>query len=264
MFNTMKAIWYLYSAALVIISPVFTLSCNTAQKADSPVRNSGQILLVTAENDSVHTADMFAFNRTGSSWQKTASFPVAIGGNGLGWGIGLHDSTDCEPAEPVKREGDGKSPMGVFELARAYGYLPPEVVDTRFPYARSDSDLICIDDAENEYYNMVVNMREKGLDAAHLPSHEEMVRRDDLYKFTVFVEHNAKSTEQGAGSCIFLHLWSGEDSHTAGCTAMAETDMVALLSWLDPEKNPVLVQLTLKNYLRLQDKWGLPGLEASL
>ena len=188
MFNTMKAIFYLYSAALVIISQVFILSCNTARKADSPIRNSGQILLVIAENDSVHTGDMYAFNRTGSSWQKTASFPVAIGGNGLGWGIGLHDSTDCDPAEPVKREGDGKSPMGMFELSQAYGYLPPEVVDTRFPYTRSDSDLICIDDAENEYYNMVVNMREKGLDAEHLPSHEEMVRRDDLYKFTVFVK----------------------------------------------------------------------------
>ena len=131
----------------------------------------------------------------------------------------------------------------------------------RFPYERSDGDLICIDDAENEYYNMVVDMRDKGLDAAKLPSHEDMVRTDDLYKYTVFVEHNAVSTEPGAGSCIFLHLWSGEDSHTAGCTAMSEPDMVDLLSWLDPEKKPVLVQLTLRSYMRLREKWGLPGME---
>jgi len=258
MFNTMKAIFYLYSSVLIIVSSVFVLSCDTARKADSPIRNSRQILLVIAANDSVHTGDMYAFTRTGSSWQKTASFPVAIGGNGLGWGIGLHDGTDSDPAEPGKSEGDGKSPMGVFELGQAYGYLPPEVVDTRLPYTQSDSDLVCIDDAENEYYNMVVNIREKGLNTAHLPSHEEMVRRDSLYKFTVFVEHNTESAEKGAGSCIFLHLWGGEDSHTAGCTAMAEPDMVKLLSWLDPEKRPVLVQLTRKNYKRLRNKWGLP------
>ena len=235
-------------------------SCGSVERTASPVDNSNQIILVIAGTDFTHKGKCFAFNRTGRNWQKAFSFPVVIGKNGLGWGLGLHDNTDSDPSEPVKREGDGKSPMGVFELIHVYGYLSLEVVDTRFPYTKSDKNLICIDDTENDYYNMVVNLREKGLDADSLPSHEDMVRRDDLYKYTIFVGHNINEPRRGAGSCIFLHLWAGEDSHTAGCTAMSEQNMVRLLAWLDPDENPVFVQLTRKSYMRLQDRWGLPDI----
>jgi len=128
----------------------------------------------------------------------------------------------------------------------------------------ADSSLICIDDVKSEYYNMVVNMREKGLDPGALPSHETMIRDDDYYKYTILVGHNMNPVVQEGGCCIFLHLWGGEDSSTAGCTAMSEPDMVKLLALLDPELKPVIVQLTRKSYFRLRESWDLPGIPGDL
>lgn len=47
----------------------------------------------------------------------------------------------------------------------------------------------------------------------------------------------------GAGSCIFLHVWSGPDAGTAGCTAMGAGLVVALLGQLDPAARPMFVLL---------------------
>src|SRR3712207_8482067 len=54
----------------------------------------------------------------------------------------------------------------------------------------------------------------------------------------------------GRGSCIFLHVWRGPRSSTAGCTAMAEPALAELLRWLDPARRPALVQLTDAAYAR--------------
>ena len=76
--------------------------------------------------------------------------------------------------------------------------------------------------------------------------------------YAILVGHNTWKPEKGAGSCIFLHLWSNPNSHTEGCTAMSEESILTLLSKLDEKKNPVMVILSRKNYLRLRDVWGLP------
>jgi L,D-peptidoglycan transpeptidase YkuD (ErfK/YbiS/YcfS/YnhG family) len=85
-----------------------------------------------------------------------------------------------------------------------------------------------------------------------------MRRDDDLYRYLVLVGHNLPDPVPGAGSCIFLHIWRGSNEPTAGCTAMAESTILQLLSWLDRDKSPRLVQLSRKNYMRLKDIWGLP------
>jgi len=71
------------------------------------------------------------------------------------------------------------------------------------------------------------------------------------------VEHNAAAVP-GAGSCIFLHIWGGPAKGTAGCTAMAEEDLVRLLGWLDHKESPRLVQLPEAEYARLRAAWSLP------
>ena len=193
-------------------------------------------------------------------WRFAFSCPAVIGKNGLAWGEGLHSDRDRPVDDPVKREGDGCSPQGVFALTESYGELPPSMMRVRFPYTRTDGDMACVDDVRSEYYNMVVAAREAGLDPQDMPSHEDMVREDGLYRFVVFVAHNYPGREPGAGSCIFLHVWGGPGTFTAGCTAVEEDNMVRLIGWLDPDKNPCLVQLARKNYHRLKDVWKLPDI----
>jgi L,D-peptidoglycan transpeptidase YkuD (ErfK/YbiS/YcfS/YnhG family) len=198
------------------------------------------------------------FARAEGSWKYLDSWPVVIGKNGLGWGRGLHRDADRIPGEPVKREGDGKSPAGVFGLLKAYGYPPADSVRTGLPYIQATPDIIGIDDVTSEFYNQVINLREKGLNPEKLPSHEDLLRNDDLYRYVIVVGHNLPRPQPGAGSCIFLHLWRGPGSYTAGCTAMEEKHMVKLLEWLDPADHPVIVALTRAGFERLKSRWGLP------
>jgi D-alanyl-D-alanine dipeptidase len=84
-----------------------------------------------------------------------------------------------------------------------------------------------------------------------------MRRADNLYRWGIVVDHNTPPVP-GAGSCIFLHVWRGPESATNGCTAMAEHDLQSLITWLDPQANPVLVQLPVEELECLRTDWQLP------
>ncbi len=219
-----------------------------------PTAGAEQLVLVISNSETANTARMQGFVRENGEWTFAFSNPAVIGRNGMAWGMGLHRENVRLRDEPVKREGDGRSPKGAFELIRAYGYQRNVRID--FPYVETTPDLICIDDAQSEYYNMIVS--DKKIADAPETSHELMMREDDLYKYAILVGHNTNDPMKDAGSCIFIHIWRDKDSYTAGCTAISETHMLRLLSWLDSEKKPCLVQLTRRSYLRLKEEWGLP------
>ena len=126
------------------------------------------------------------------------------------------------------------------------------------PYTQSTETLICCDDPRARHYARIVDITEQGLDPDDLPSHEIMRRDDNLYKYAILVGHNTEDPKPGAGSCIFLHVWRGPGGTTAGCTAMDESRILPLLAWLRKGANPVLVQLSREDYMRLINVWGLP------
>jgi D-alanyl-D-alanine dipeptidase len=229
-----------------------------AHGVQSPFAGARQLVLVVAETDSTPRARLSAFSREGGRWNPVFSCPAVVGKNGMGWGRGLQRDSDSDPAEPVKREGDGKSPMGAFALLCAWGYPPRDSVRTSFPYEQTTPDLVCIDDARSEFYNLVMSKKAATSGVDSIPSREDMLRPDDLYRYVIIIGYNTPKTVPGAGSCIFLHVWRGEDSFTAGCTAVAEEEIVRLLGWLDPAKKPVIVQLTWRSCERLRGRWGLP------
>ena len=87
------------------------------------------------------------------------------------------------------------------------------------------------------------------------------MRQVSQYEIGVIVGYNASPPIKGRGSCIFLHIWAGPDSHTAGCTAFDQAKLRELMLWLDPRKRPLLVQLTAEQYDRLKSRWLLPALQ---
>ncbi|MBI3236233.1 MAG: hypothetical protein HYZ48_00760 [Chlamydiales bacterium] len=80
-------------------------------------------------------------------------------------------------------------------------------------------------------------------------------------KNTIFlvVHHNFPEPQTDAGSAIFLHIWRHNNLGTAGCTAMSREHLNLLLSWLEKDKNPVLIQLPISEYNRLHTTWNLPA-----
>lgn len=248
-----KKIIIVSAVLLLAAMSIFALYSITTVMPYNPTEGAEQLVLVVSNQESANKAELQAFIREEGEWSFSFSCPVVIGKNGMAWGMGLHHEHTRLLDEPVKKEGDGRSPKGAYELIRAYGYQ--RNLRIKFPYEESASGMVCIDDSRSEYYNMIVNEEKI---AGEDISHEEMIRDDNLYKYAILVGHNTTSPEKNAGSCIFMHIWRGADSYTAGCTAMSEANIMRLLSWLDPDKTPCLVQLTRKSYNRLKEEWGLP------
>jgi D-alanyl-D-alanine dipeptidase len=217
-----------------------------------------QAVVATTDGWDATTARVRLFSRRtpASPWvQVGAAMSASVGRGGLGWGTGLHAAAD-QGSGPVKREGDGKAPAGIFRLSSAFGYAPADSARwVRLPYHASDPSIECVDDTASRFYNQRVD---RDSVTADWTSHEEMRRPDHLYRWGVWVDHNTGPAAAGGGSCIFIHIRSRPGAPTVGCTAFAEDDVRRILRWLDPRRRPVLVQLPEAEYRRLRRGWRLP------
>lgn len=210
-----------------------------------------QLVVVTSAKDTSTTATLHRYDRIGKVWKQVGeAIPVNLGKKGMAWGRGLHS------AKPgvQKKEGDQKSPAGLFRFGTAFGYAAASQVSFKVPYVPISETQICVEDSDSKYYNQIVDETQVTKD---WDSRESMLRKDEQYKWGIFVKHNLPAKDE-AGSCIFFHLWRKQGSGTLGCTAMAEENMLALLEWLDPAQKPLLVQMTGKNYEVYRKRFRLP------
>jgi D-alanyl-D-alanine dipeptidase len=250
-----------FAASIALAALVACLAARAAPTAVATattplpaLAQASQVLVVrTATWDTTDgTLRRYARDATGAWRAEGAPVPVVVGRTGLAWGVGVAPDAAGEPA---KREGDGKAPAGLFPLATAFGFAPSAAVGTRLPYIRLVETTECVDDPASAHYNAIV-------DRARVPrvdwTSSERMRSIDLYRLGVVVDYNARPRAAGRGSCIFLHVWRGPGSSTAGCTAMAEPALAELVRWLDPARRPALVQLTDAAYARRRAAWGLP------
>jgi D-alanyl-D-alanine dipeptidase len=147
----------------------------------------------------------------------------------------------------------------MFPLDTAFGFAPRDSMqNVRLPYVQLLPTTDCVDDTASTHYNTVVDRA--AVSRVDWNSAEHM-RQVAQYKTGVIVGYNASLPVKGRGSCIFLHIWAGPVSHTAGCTAFDEAKLREVMLWLDPDKRPVLVQLTADEYNNLQARWRLPALD---
>jgi L,D-peptidoglycan transpeptidase YkuD (ErfK/YbiS/YcfS/YnhG family) len=214
---------------------------------------SRQALVVTTGSwrDFGGRLDRFSRAARGAPWTREAEpIEVALGRNGLGWGRGLHP--EGEPG-PVKREGDSRSPAGVFDLGEARGYATAPPDGTLWPFERLVPGWHCIDDSRSPLYNSFIVT-----DAAMGPSAWDGLRRDVVFELMVSVRHNMEPVVRGAGSCVLVHIWQTPGLPSLGCTVMSRANMQRILTWLRPESRPVLVQLPADVMARVAEAWGVP------
>jgi L,D-peptidoglycan transpeptidase YkuD (ErfK/YbiS/YcfS/YnhG family) len=231
-----------------------------AQAGISPLASSTQMLVVTAKDWDTIPGVMRRFTRTDtqSPWTEVGTpIPIVVGRKGLGWGRGLNPPADMPG--PIKREGDKKSPAGIFRLSSAFGLAAPDQMkQVKMPYLQLTGGIECVDDDKSTNYNTIV-------DRGHISqpdwnSSEKMREVGGAYRLGVVIDHNSDPLEPGGGSCVFIHIWQNSQTGTTGCTAMAPDKMETLLPWLDPAAHPVLVQLPESEYKHLQKNWLLPSL----
>ncbi|WP_233997968.1 MULTISPECIES: L,D-transpeptidase family protein [unclassified Pseudoalteromonas] len=230
-----------------------------AKAEPEPIKDDNrQLAVVVTDSWTDIQGEMTLFERGDDNQWHAIGEPgaVVIGRTGLAWGIGLHELQQGQQ----KVEGDGKAPAGVFRLGNAFGYM--DALTTGLDYHPMDAGDYCIDVNGSPYYNQLVNTKvvgEKAVEGSSEAMRRDIHSQDDLYKKGIIVAHNPENIS-GAGSCIFMHLWRAADKPTAGCTAMAEADMDALLRWLDKDKQPLMVILPRMEYALKQTLWRLPPL----
>jgi L,D-peptidoglycan transpeptidase YkuD (ErfK/YbiS/YcfS/YnhG family) len=189
------------------------------------INESSQVLLVTNNYPLSFAVKIFALEKQGGKWKKAwKSFNGVIGKNGFA-------------KLDEKREGDGKTPSGIYSLNMTFGYS--ESIQTKMPYRQAFSNDLWIDDVNAVDYNRWV--RKENTRAL---SYEKMKRNDNLYKYGIIIEYNRSPVIKGLGSAIFFHVWRGENTPTEGCVAVSEEDIVRILDWLDPSAKPLIIMGT--------------------
>ena len=198
--------------------------------------NSAQLIKITTKgwNTKNGILQRYEKNREGDWIKVGKSIDIVLGRNGLGWGLGVH--TTPKNAKYIKKEGDGRSPAGLFYFGNAFGY---DNFKIDFPYAKYSRTDHCVDDSKSAFYNTIIDSRKVRKD---YKSFEYMKLKNNLYKYGITVQHNPENIPQ-SGSCIFMHIKNRKGTGTAGCTAMSENSIVKILKWLDVKKNPLLLQL---------------------
>jgi L,D-peptidoglycan transpeptidase YkuD (ErfK/YbiS/YcfS/YnhG family) len=249
------------SSLLLLLLLFLPIASSSYAGEPAAVHSSMQLVVVrTVDWNAVDgTLQRYERKAPGKKWQAVGKpITVVVGKTGLAWGIGVVSADELRASgadDPIKKEGDGKAPAGIFHLSHAFGYASQEQPAWKMPYISLTPSVECVDDSKSTFYNRVVDRVSVSPD---WNSSEHMLRSDELYRWGVVVDHNADPPQAGSGSCIFLHIWHGPGQGTVGCTAMPREELELLLAWLDPARKPLLVQMPDAQYERLKGKGKLP------
>ena len=126
-----------------------------------------------------------------------------------------------------KREGDKKTPKGVFNIGNLYFRKDRNSKPiTKLKCIPISKNMGWCDDPKNKrYYNRLIKIRKN-------IKHEILYRKDTKYDFIIPIKYNTKKTKYGMGSAIFIHLTKNFEK-TLGCVALKKDDFLILLKLIN-------------------------------
>ncbi|MGH7110607.1 MAG: L,D-transpeptidase family protein [Stellaceae bacterium] len=127
-----------------------------------------------------------------------------------------------------KREGDGATPAGTWPMREVLFRADRlgEIVTALACRELSPADGWC-DDPADPAYNRLVSLP--------YPAHcEHLWLADHAYDVIVPLGYNDDPVVKGRGSAIFLHVAAPGFAPTAGCVALALSDLLAVLREAEP------------------------------
>ncbi|MDQ2909948.1 MAG: hypothetical protein M3R39_02870, partial [Actinomycetota bacterium] len=163
-------------------------------------------------------------------WRKAGRCRRAVAGPWTAWLARRGVSAD-------KHEGDRTTPAGAFGFGRVmYGIaLHPGV---RYAYHR----IVCgdwwVEDPSSPYYNRFRHVG-CGSSPPFRVTSEDLSRSSTAYRHFAFIRYNVDPVVPGRGSGIFPHASTGRP--TPGCVSLPLPQLVAVLRWLRPAGQPLIV-----------------------
>ena len=126
-----------------------------------------------------------------------------------------------------KKEGDKKTPVGIFSIQHLYF--------RKDKLKRPETSLKCVEIKKNmgwcddvsysKKYNKLIKINKN----IH---HEKLYRKDFKYDLLIPIKYNFERSVIGKGSCIFIHLTKNYQP-TAGCIALKKKDFLILLKLIN-------------------------------
>lgn len=211
--------------------------------ADSPewvgkleaAKDAKQLFVVAGVGDTTAFVSMHQKDDDGN-WKEIISTPGFIGKKGLG----------------KTKEGDAKTPIGVFRFTKAFGILDDP--GSKMPYQKvTDDDYWSGDMREGHKYNQMVSI--KDIPDLNTDDSEHIVDYPVHYQYCMNIGYNEEGIA-GEGSAIFLHCLGPEKPYTGGCVAIPKDKLITVLKNADSDCKVVIDHL--QNISPdLYDSWGL-------
>ena len=142
------------------------------------------------------------------TWTKDMSCDANVGRNGI----------------DKQKEGDKRTPTGVFNLTSGYGIADDP--GSKLPYVKVNSNLYWC--ADPQWYNQLIDIREH----PHTCSGEHLIEYTMAYQYGMFLDYNPDNVYK-KGAAIFLHVKS-PNPYTSGCIAVDRDRMIYLLRLVEP------------------------------
>ena len=170
-------------------------------------RQTTQAITVVGNGGSYATLTLHT--KRNGIWTETLSCSARVGKNGI---------------TSNKREGDGKTPTGIYSFGQAFGVAGNP--GTSRGWLQVNNNHYWVDDVNSPYYNKLVDASQTGIQWS---SAEHLIGYPTAYKYAIAVNYNTACTP-GAGSAIFLHCSTG--GSTAGCISVSQVNMIRILQSL--------------------------------
>ncbi len=208
----------------MVCSMLAAAGAEAAEICAPDIANATQLVVVTTKSLNDVKATIRLFERANPTHEWTSRGPAGaavVGKAGLAW---PWSDANAPKAEPRKKEGDSRTPIGIFRIGRPFGFA----ASTLPGYIKLEKgQTICVDDPESINYNRILPKAEAGKDRG------EDMGAEPLYKHGLVIDFASSASARG-GSCIFIHIWRASDKGTGGCVAMPEPVMADLQNWVKP------------------------------
>lgn len=154
--------------------------------------------------------------KKGCAWKKKFRTAAWLGRKGIG----------------KKKEGDRKTPTGVYTLDQAFGIKKNPGTD--LPYTKVNRYCYWCSDSNSKYYNALVQSNK----VSHKCEGEHLIDYKGSYDYAVSIGYNKKG-KANKGSAIFLHCSSGRA--TAGCVAIPKKTLKKIIKRLRVSAKPKII-----------------------
>ena len=218
-------------ATMALLPAAAATGGNTARAACPPTLanqladtgSATQLVTVVSARKTATSGMLRAWDKRGECWAPVAgSWPAWLGQRGI---------------SENKREGDRTTPSGAFGFQRVmYGLGPNPGVRYRYHH------IVCgdwwVEDSLSPFYNRFKHVRCGSKPPFRITS-EDMSKSPTSYRHLAVIDYNTNPIVPGRGSGIFLHVSHGNP--TLGCVSLALPQLLTILRWLQPAKQPLIV-----------------------